>query len=69
MATILRQGIDEGVFRAVNPEFHGTLLFGAIRQVFEEQLANDRPWAVEDMTRTIMNFLLDGVRQRAVDTK
>ena len=66
LAMIVRQGIQEGVFRPVDPEFYGTLLFGAIRQMFEEQLANDRPWAVEDMTRAAMSFFLDGMRQRAV---
>lgn len=69
LAVIVRQGIKEGVFRPVDPEFYGTLLFGAIRQMFEEQLANDRPWAVEDMTRAAMSFFLDGMRQHAVDTE
>ncbi len=69
LAAILRQGIEEGVFRPIDPDFQGTLLFGAIRQVFEERLADDRPWAVEDMTRAIMSFFLDGVRQPAIDAE
>ncbi len=69
LAMIVRQGIQEGVFRPVDPDFYGTLLFGAIRQMFEEQLANDQPWAVEDMTRAAMSLFLDGMRQRAVDAE
>ncbi|MDY0169985.1 MAG: TetR/AcrR family transcriptional regulator [Thermoguttaceae bacterium] len=62
LATIIRQGIKEKTLRPVEPEFHGTLLFGAIRQVLEEQLANDKPWAVEDMTNGVVRFFLDGVK-------
>jgi AcrR family transcriptional regulator len=63
LATIIRQGIEEGVFRPVDPVFHGTLLFGATRQVLEEQLASEEPWGAENMTRVIVEFFLDGVNR------
>ncbi|MDZ7619484.1 MAG: TetR/AcrR family transcriptional regulator [Patescibacteria group bacterium] len=63
VATIVRQGVSEGVFRPVDAAFHGTLLFGAIRQMLEERIADDQPWAVDDMTETVMSLFLGGLRQ------
>jgi len=63
LTAIVRQGIEEGVFRPVDPELHGTLLFGAVRQLFEEQLESEEPWAVEDMSRAVMDFFLNALKR------
>ncbi|MDZ7615823.1 MAG: TetR/AcrR family transcriptional regulator [Patescibacteria group bacterium] len=61
LAEIIRQGIGEGAFRPVDSEFYGTLLFGGLRQMLEEQMGNNRRWAIEDMAQTIVTFYLHGL--------
>ena len=69
LAEIIRQGIDEGTFRPVDSEFYGTLLFGAMRQMLEEQLGNNRRWAIEDMAQSIVTFFFHGLLPPSGDSK
>jgi len=61
LSGIIEQGIEEGSFRRVDPQRAGELLFGALRQLGEEQLATDGAWPVGELTDNLIDFFLHGV--------
>jgi TetR/AcrR family fatty acid metabolism transcriptional regulator len=62
IAVILREGIQSGVFRPVDTTRTTRLIFGAVRQLVEQQLAEDTEWSAEALTADVMDFFLRGLR-------
>ena len=60
LAKVIEQGIAEGTLRKVDPGQYATLLFGAGRQVCDEQVRGDDPWPMDEMLELIMGFFLRG---------
>ncbi len=58
---LVQQGIEEGDFRPIEPEFHATLIFGAVREFSDERLAQKEPWPVDKMVETTLAFCLHGL--------
>ena len=61
LATIIEQGIDEKVFRPVDPIRVAGFLFSAIRQVCDQQLSTDAPWPVKQLTKDLVDFFAHGL--------
>lgn len=61
LGKLIEQGIDEGVFRQVDPRQAAVFLFGAIREVGERQVAKDEPWPVEQSARDLTDFFAHGL--------
>lgn len=64
LAKIIEQGIDEGVFRRVDPEPVAVILFGAIREVCEQQVITDEAWQVGQSARELTDFFAYGLATR-----
>ena len=60
-ARLIKQGIDEGVFRPCDPGFHATLLYGAVKGIGDEYVASDEPCPADKIAETITRFCMDGL--------
>jgi AcrR family transcriptional regulator len=56
----IEQGVVEGTFRQVDSRQFATLLFGAARQVCDEQVRGDDPWPMKEMLELVMDFFIRG---------
>ena len=61
MAQVIRQGIEEGVFREVNAEKVANFLFGIARETCERQLATDADWPINQLVDEVIDFVLHGL--------
>ncbi len=64
MASIIQQGIDEGVFRRIDPIQVGGFIFGSIRLACERNLMSDRAWSVNQLTEDLVDFFIHGLMAR-----
>jgi TetR/AcrR family fatty acid metabolism transcriptional regulator len=60
-ATIFRQGITEGVFRAFDPVLGAEVLLAALDKVFKARLLAAQPQPVEETVQGLMSLILHGV--------
>jgi len=58
---ILREGIDQGVFRPMDTGAAATMLFGAYQNVVLDWVADDCSYPLGDMADATSNFILRGV--------
>ena len=63
LRTVIEQGIEERVFRPVDSQRCATMLFGAVCEACERQVASDEPFLVDEMLEFAMEFFLHGVGQ------
>lgn len=61
VATIVRQGIQEGTFRQLDPMRVAWLLFGAMREIVEGQLSNNETNPMINLTEEVLDFVLHGI--------
>lgn len=61
LSAVIEQGISEGSFRRVDPTRVAELIFGAVRQVAEPQLAVEGAWPIDEMAVQMMDFFLHGL--------
>ena len=61
VAAIVRQGIEEGTFRQLDPTQAAWLLFGALREMIEGQLASSETQPMIDLIEVVMDFVLHGI--------
>ncbi len=57
---IIRQGIEEGVFRAVDAREYARLLFVVVCETCDEHVARQETWGIEDSVDLVMDFFLHG---------
>jgi AcrR family transcriptional regulator len=60
LSDVIEQGIGEGTFRQVDAGQFAALLFGAGRQVCDEQVKSDAPWPIDEMLELVMDFFMRG---------
>jgi len=61
VATIVRQGIQEGTLRQLDPMRVAWLLFGAMREIVEGQLSNNETRPMINLTEEVLDFVLHGI--------
>ena len=61
LVRVLQQGVGEGVFRDIDPEFHARLIFGALRGVCDEYVLHEGTWPVEEMADVALDFCVIGM--------
>ncbi len=60
LTVAIEQGMAEGTFRKVDGSQFATLLFGAARQLCDEQVRGDDPWPMDEMLELVMDFFVRG---------
>ena len=61
LVRVLQQGMDEGVFRQIDPAFHATLIFGAMRGLCDQFLEEEEPWPIDEMVEAMFGFCTVGL--------
>jgi len=61
LAAVIEQGIDEKVFRPVDPTRVAGFIFGAFRHMCEQQFAKSEPWPVDKLTKDSVDFFVHGL--------
>ena len=64
LATIIQQGIDEGVFRLVDPTRVAAFMFGSLRLACEQQFISERAWSITQLTEDLVDFFVHGLTAR-----
>jgi AcrR family transcriptional regulator len=63
-ASVIQQGIDEGVIREVNPRVTANLLLGMVHSAAVSWLLEGARESLADKSQVITDVLLDGIRKR-----
>ncbi|TWT80090.1 Fatty acid metabolism regulator protein [Planctomycetes bacterium CA13] len=64
ISNVLEEGVRSSVFRKVDTARTSLLIFGAVRQLVEQQLANDETWPTDELTEHVMDFFSRGLQVR-----
>jgi len=64
IAAIVQQGIDEEVFRQIDPPQVAGFIFGSIRLACEQQFTSGREWSVAQLTEDLVDFFVHGLTAR-----
>jgi len=59
---VFQQGIEEGVFRPLDPQCMAELFFGAVMVTFDQQILSGETRPIEETIDTLMDIFLRGVR-------
>lgn len=60
-ATVFRQGIEQGVFRPLDPDLLGQMFLGAMTEVWERSLAANPSERMDAAVETVLALFLQGV--------
>jgi len=60
-SAVLRQGIDEGVFRPLDVTYAAEMIIGSLQFVIERQLETGESHQIEDSVRRLMDIVLHGI--------
>lgn len=63
LTRILKQGVEDGVFRRHDVGFHATAIYGAIRGIGDDCIAKSAPWPVAQIVEDLVRFCVAGLAQ------
>ncbi len=61
LVAIIVQGIKDGVLRQIDPKRVAGFLLGAVHRTREEQLKQDEPWPIDQLTEDLLSVFVHGL--------